>query len=91
MKSPKGKAMIRRGELKRKYGLSEENFDRMVREQGGRCALCNEPEKLCVDHDHETGQVRALLCRPCNIALGALRDNSALMRKAADYVEVWSS
>lgn len=44
-------------------------------------------EKLCVDHDHETGKVRKLLCHNCNRALGLLRDDPALLRKSAEYIE----
>lgn len=63
--------------------------------QDDRCALCSEPfagsglDRAApqVDHDHATGVVRALLCRACNTALGALRDDPALLRRAADYIE----
>ena len=60
--------------LRRLYGLTLADYGRMLAAQGGRCALCgSEPrpgENLHVDHDHETGAVRALLCRKCNTALG---------------------
>ncbi len=69
----------------------------MFAEQGGVCAVCGQPERrrnskggirrLSVDHDHATGEVRALLCHDCNTALGLLLDSPDLMRLAAAYVE----
>lgn len=64
--------------------------------QGGRCAICERPENLgpglnrvilYVDHEHETGYMRGLLCHNCNTGIGQLRDNPELLRKAADYIE----
>lgn len=70
------KAYERKGRLK-KYGLSEEDYERLLAEQGGVCAICEEPpsgrwKRLAVDHDHETGEVRGLLCITCNTLLGRL-------------------
>jgi len=64
----------------------------MVDDQDGVCAICGEPpggrwKKLHVDHDHETGRVRALLCVSCNRALGWFRDNPEILRKAIVYLE----
>jgi hypothetical protein len=50
--------------------------------------LCGEPEPGHLDHDHDHGFVRALLCQRCNFALGLLRDDPGLMRAAADYIEI---
>jgi len=59
----------------------------MYEAQKGCCALCNEPEEkfawLCIDHDHETGRIRGLLCPNCNRGLGLLKDNASLLQKAA--------
>lgn len=53
--------------------------------------ICNQPERqeilLSVDHDHISGHVRGLLCRNCNSAIGLLRDDPELIRRAANYVE----
>lgn len=74
-----------------RYGLTLEQYDFLLRAQGGRCAICgthdNSGVALGVDHHHETGAVRGLLCDPCNIAIGGLRDDPALMRAAIAYVE----
>lgn len=86
----------RSGALLRVYGITVEQYDAMLAEQGGVCALCGKPpamnggpsgNRLHVDHDHETGRVRALLCSTCNISLGGFRDDPVLLRKAADYLE----
>lgn len=72
-----------------RYGITPDDYDRMHEAQGGRCALCRNSEanrRLAVDHDHKTGKVRALLCARCNTALGNLRDDPALMIRAAAYV-----
>jgi len=70
----------------RAYGLSDEDFGAMYRDQGGRCAICEDETRLNVDHDHETGKVRGLLCRRCNVALGFLRDDPELADLAAAYL-----
>lgn len=75
--------------LRRNFGISLEEYRDMERAQDGRCAICHSlPGKrlLAVDHDHETGRVRALLCANCNTALGHLKDDPDLLRKAADYL-----
>ena len=61
--------------LQRRYGLSREDFDAMMAQQGGACAICKKPMEVAdVDHDHQTGVVRGLLCRRCNIWLAPLED-----------------
>ena len=81
-------------QVHRVYGISPERFQEMLLAQHGVCAICHLPERternhlLTVDHDHETGQVRALLCSQCNRAIGLLSDDPAVIRAAADYVQV---
>lgn len=83
--------------LVRIYGISEEQYDAMLAAQQGVCALCGKPPKpggkraasrLHVDHDHQTGRVRALLCQHCNFGVGAFGDDPELMLKAAAYVRL---
>lgn len=73
--------------LKRRYGITAEDADLMLERQGGLCAICRAAPAAHVDHDHETGAVRALLCFNCNGGLGQFRDDPAVLRAAADYVE----
>jgi len=75
----------------RTYGLSVPDFNRLLAQQNGVCAICREPEReersLSVDHDHRTGRVRSLLCSGCNKAIGFLRESPLLARAAATYLE----
>jgi hypothetical protein len=75
--------------------LTFADYERMVAEQGGVCALCKQPEtvvqrgkvaRLSVDHDHATGRVRGLLCRACNTTLARFKDDPELFRRALDYL-----
>lgn len=75
--------------LRSRYGISAEDFDTMAEKQGGECAICRDtPEKLFVDHCHDTGQVRGLLCNRCNLGLGKFRDDPALLEAALEYLRV---
>lgn len=73
--------------LKSKYKMTIEQFDEMLLNQGGMCAICDQEAELKVDHDHETGKVRALLCHSCNVGIGHLRDSIELIAKAGDYLK----
>jgi hypothetical protein len=88
---PERKTADREGYLKRKYGLTLEQYDAMLEAQNGVCAICGEarPEErtLHVDHDHVTGVIRGLLCFRCNNALGDFREEYELFRRAADYLD----
>jgi hypothetical protein len=72
-----------------KYGITADDFKQMFETQQGKCAICNEEPKtkrgLHVDHDHETGKVRGLLCHGCNVALGSFKDVT-LLNKAIEYL-----
>lgn len=92
------RATRRRGKLK-SYGLTPEDYDRMVNDQNGKCAIClkdgdTDPTsqlRLGVDHDHATGRVRGLLCRPCNRAIGILEDSPERAQRMADYLTTTAS
>lgn len=70
------------------YGLSDEDFAAMLAAQGGACAICQRitDRPLHVDHDHETGRVRGLLCYSCNAALGSFGDSPARLLSALAYL-----
>ena len=80
----------RKSHLKRKYGMTIEDYDGMLEAQGGGCAICGRAPRpdisLHVDHDHETGRIRGLLCFPCNNTLGDFEDDPARLYAAADYL-----
>lgn len=83
---------MRRFKLKTKFDLSVEEYDEMYEEQNGLCAICFEPEiegrRLAVDHDHETGQLRRLLCNRCNRMLGFAKESIEILQNAIDYLTV---
>lgn len=72
-------------------GITVERYWQLWNEQKGVCAICLEPERfgraLSIDHDHQTGVVRALLCNNCNIALGHMQDDETRLYAAARYLE----
>ena len=89
-------ASVRSQYLKRQYGLTFEEFDTMLSSQDNACAICGtkQPSKnrgrtrrFHVDHDHETGKVRGLLCKSCNIALGEIGDNIHTLKSMIEYLE----
>lgn len=81
----------RRYNLRNNYGITVEEFDRMVEDHNGVCAICGEPpggkhKILNIDHNHSNGEIRGLLCTNCNRALGWFRDDPIVLGKALDYV-----
>lgn len=76
--------------LRKTYGISVSDYEAMLEEQGGVCAICGGEEdhfSLSVDHCHDTGIIRGLLCNPCNRGLGYFRDKPELLKKAVAYLE----
>jgi hypothetical protein len=89
----------RRYHLKSKYGISPEQYESMLKNQSGLCAICRQvgeersggkraknSVRLYVDHDHVNRSVRGLLCHKCNAAIGLLYDDPSRIDRAADYV-----
>jgi hypothetical protein len=86
----------RPGQLKRKYGITPEQYDKMYQDQKGLCACCGQPETaihwkgrkrtLAVDHDHVTGQVRQLICHRCNVVIGLTKENPDLCELLRSYI-----
>ena len=73
--------------LRGRYGIGADEVDELIRRQGGLCAVCREREAKQVDHDHETGAVRGIVCLLCNAAMGAFHDDPDLIRRAIAYVK----
>ncbi|MFF8422912.1 endonuclease VII domain-containing protein [Streptomyces sp. NPDC015680] len=75
--------------LKYNYGLTVAEYETRLTAQGGRCAICREvsPQRLHVDHNHETGAIRDLLCEGCNHAIGKAQESPSRLRAMADYLE----
>lgn len=86
------KVRRRNAHLLEKFKISASDYDNMLREQGGGCAVCGSERKkngssLQVDHSHETGAIRGILCYRCNIGLGYFKDNIILLEKAKNYLQ----
>jgi hypothetical protein len=84
---PERKRALRDG---RTFGISADEFDELLEKQGGGCAVCGKrPERVAslhLDHDHETGGVRGILCLSCNQGIGKFRDDPDLLERAASYL-----
>lgn len=79
---------------KRRYGVCNKEYKKMLEQQCGQCAICgtNKPKtrgktSFCVDHCHETGLVRGLLCSECNTGLGKFKDKIEFLEKAIEYLK----
>lgn len=77
----------------RKFGLTPEEYRRILAAQGGVCAICKGPPRgkgrYHVDHDHLTNRVRGLLCGPCNQGIGLLGESPETIEAAANYLRRW--
>lgn len=74
-----------------RYGITRADYENMYHTQGGVCAICSKPPiktRLSVDHNHDTGQVRGLLCRPCNSVLGLAGDKIERLEAAIGYLRM---
>jgi hypothetical protein len=91
------RAMWSRTARLRQYGITEDDYSALCAKQDGRCAICGSAEaggwggQLPVDHDHETGRVRGLLCNGCNSGLGRFGDDPDRLLAAAAYLLSWQN
>lgn len=92
----RNKLSVKDSGLKSKYGINLEFYNKMYREQGGRCAnkACDmefdataRSKRPHVDHDHKTLKIRGLLCQNCNIGIGCFKDNPSVLVGAAAYLQ----
>lgn len=72
-----------------KYGISNSDYDRMFDEQSNVCAICkcSSEKTLCIDHNHETGKVRGLLCHRCNLVIGNAKENINTLEESIRYLQ----
>jgi len=82
---------VREQQLKRKFGITLEQYGIMLIQQEDRCAICRKhrsefKKNFAVDHNRETGKVRALLCGPCNTSLGGFKESIANLQNAIEYI-----
>lgn len=89
-KTEKGKQLNRKHNLKSCFGITPQQYNEMLKQQNGGCAICGEINKngrrLSIDHDHETGKIRGLLCNKCNSVLGWAGDSIAALAGAIKYL-----
>jgi hypothetical protein len=83
----------RNSRLKRNFKITLKDYEKMLEEQNGVCKICKNPEttktlkNLSVDHCHNTGKVRGLLCRSCNVALGLFKDDIEIITNSIKYLK----
>lgn len=70
----------------RKYNLTLEEYERRCEAQNNECACCGQRAKLVIDHDHDTGELRGLICSSCNTGIGQLGDSIEGLQRAIDYL-----
>lgn len=86
-RKPKDVHQKRRWSLKVKYNLTLEDYNKMYKQQNGCCQICGKHEEILdVDHNHQTGEVRALLCRACNTLTGQVENRGDLINKIIKYL-----
>lgn len=76
-------------DLWKKYKISLFDYTKLLEDQGYKCKICSvSSERLVVDHDHQTGAVRGLLCKRCNLGLGWFNDNVVFLSSAIQYLQI---
>ncbi len=80
-----------KSDIKKKYGITDTEYFQLYESQNGVCAICKghdaQGAKLSVDHCHTTNQIRGLLCRTCNVAIGYLREDINLLESSIEYLK----
>ena len=85
---------IREYQLQYKFGITLEQYELLLKEQGYSCAICKKPstrKRLAVDHCHTTGKVRGLLCSHCNQGLGHFMDNQTILENSLNYLKKYDT
>lgn len=84
---PETRRRQKQNHLKKTYNLDYFVYLRMLEEQDNKCKICKREEQLYVDHNHETGEIRGLLCLKCNTGLGMFDDNLNRVEEAVTYLK----
>lgn len=87
------KLICRKYDLKKEYSITPEEVQALILRQGNKCAICRGDKPThrrnwCVDHDHETGKVRGLVCSKCNLGLGHFQDSITILYRAIEYLRL---
>lgn len=95
-KNPLPKEVQRDRNLRRTFGIGVSDYNRLLEAQNSCCAICGvsscaSGRNFAVDHCHKTGNVRGLLCKFCNTALGQFQDNPVILQKAIKYLEKYKN
>lgn len=80
---------IRAQRLRHRYGIEQDRYQAILNAQDGLCKICNEASATDVDHNHETGEVRGILCGDCNRALGLFKEKPEALERAIMYLELF--
>jgi len=97
-KNDRSKQQYRKHHLRATYNITNEQYDEMLLQQDNKCKICNKEERmphqstnkikgLSVDHNHETGKIRGLLCANCNLMIGHAIESSCILRNGANYLD----
>lgn len=78
--------LIAKQRAKHKYGITDEEY-KIIKSESAKCAICLSKKKLVIDHDHESGAFRGVLCTICNSAIGFLCDDTLLLKRAIEYLQ----
>jgi len=88
------KKTLRKYNIKKSYGITELEYDNLLKSQDNKCAICKSDDNkrknsnyFFIDHNHDTGKVRGLLCDKCNKLLGSSFDNINILKKAIEYLK----
>lgn len=99
-RSPVGKISLRKAHLKQQYSITLDEYDELLEKQEHCCAICGIHSSmanlgggnhLAVDHNHDTGQIRGLLCATCNTGIGKFKESVATLQSAINYIQLWRS
>lgn len=88
-------SLARKSVLMRRWGILPDEYERVLESQNRKCAICKTDQSeldraLAVDHDHQTGMRRGLLCTECNLSVGRLRDDPAFALAIHKYLTIWN-